>query len=358
MVYAPVCIPTLNRVKHLSRCIESLQACKYADETELVIGVDFPSKDNHIKGWLEIKKYVKTIEGFKKVTVFIRKANVGIHENYRLLREYAFANYDRMIFSEDDNVFSPCFLDYINHALEKFKDDPDVWGICSYFPSEYIDLSCYTSNIIKIKGYYCDYGSGIWKDKFEKRQNSIHIPYQKYVCSQGKKLEIFKSYLSLFFLFINIKDIHPDLQGPCDISYAVSSILNEKYYIVPTIPIVKNIGYDGTGAYCGEIADDPYSAREITEKKSYEFVIGEDFETQKEAISKEHSEERGWREDSRGEFLDVYNRNKLPRLINCYERFGYNFGEFARRQIKGSRMFEFFMKHFPRPIIDFVKNRF
>ena len=53
MVYAPVCIPTLNRVKHLSRCIESLQACKYADETELVIGVDFPSKDNHIKGWLE-----------------------------------------------------------------------------------------------------------------------------------------------------------------------------------------------------------------------------------------------------------------------------------------------------------------
>lgn len=358
MVFAPVCIPTLNRVEHLIKCIESLKACKYADKTELVIGVDCPIRDDHIKGWLEVKKYVKTIDGFKKVTVFFREVNVGIHENYRLLREYAFANYDRMIFSEDDNVFSPCFLDYMNHALEKFEDDPEVWAICSFFQSEYIDLSNYTSNVIKIKGYYCDYGSGTWKDKFEDKKNSIHVPYQKYVCSQGKKLEVFKRYLSLFYLFVTIKDSYPELQGPCDISYAISSILNNMYYIVPTVPIVKNIGYDGTGTYCGGAEEDLYSGREITEEKSYKFVINEDFEKEKEKISEKHSEERGWREDSRGEFLSMYYRNKLPKLINCYQRFGYRVGEFARRQIKGGKLFNLFMRYSPRFIIDFVKDKF
>lgn len=357
MTFAPVCIPTLNRISHLSKCVESLKACEYANKTELVIGVDYPTKDEQIKGWLEVKKYVKTIDGFERVTVFFRKANVGIHENYRLLREYAFANYDRMIFSEDDNVFSPCFLDYMNNSLEKFKSDPEIWGICSFFQSEYIDLSSYTSNIIKIKGYYCDYGSGIWKDKFEKRKNSIHVPYQKYVCSQGKKLRVFKSYLSLFFLFVRIKDVYPDLQGPCDISYAVSSILNDKYYIVPTIPIVKNIGYDGTGTYCGEVEEDLYSSREITQEKRYEFVINEDFETEKEIISERHSEARGWRADSRGEFLSLHHRNKVPLLIDCYEKFGYGLSEFMRKQIVGRRLFKFFMRHVPRPMIDFVKNK-
>lgn len=358
MIYAPVCIPTLNRVEHLSKCVESLKACKYADQTELVIGVDAPAKDEHIEGWLDVRKYVKTIDGFKKVTIFFRKDNVGIHENYRLLREYAFANYNRMIFSEDDNVFSPCFLDYMDNALERFKDDPEVWGICSFFQSEYIDLSDYTSNVIKIKGYYCDYGSGTWRDKFEEKRKSIQVPYQKYVCNLGNKLEVFRKYLSLFSLFIKITDYYPDLQGPCDISYAISSILNDKYYIVPTKPIVKNIGYDGTGTYCGDMEKDPYSDRVISQEESYEFVIHEDFEIQKEAISESHSEERGWREDSRGEFLSTYYRKRLPRLINCYERFGYRFGEWARRQINGGRLFNFFMRHAPRSLIDFIKSRF
>lgn len=356
MIFAPICIPTLNRAKHLSKCVESLKACQYADQTELIISVDCPSKDEQIKGWLDVKKYVRSIDGFKKVTLLFQKENVGINENYRLLREYAFEKYDRMIFSEDDNVFSPCFLDYMDNALEKFKDDPDVWGICSFFQSEYIDLSDYASNIIKIKGYYCEYGSGTWRDKFEEKCNSISSPYQKYVCNLGNKLEVFRKYLSLFYLFVRIIDVYPDLQGPCDISYAVSSILNNKYYIVPTLPIIKNIGYDGSGTYCGE-ENRLYSTRAISKRKTYKFVIGDDFEAQKEEISERHSEERGWREDSRGEFMGIYNRKLALRLINCYKKFGYRFGEFMRKQVKDGRLFNWIWKHTPRSLVNYVKNK-
>lgn len=357
MIFAPVCIPTLNRIEHLSKCVESLKACTHADETELVISIDYPSKDDQVKGWLDVKKYVKTICGFKKVTIFTQTENVGIHENYRLLREYAFANYDRMVFSEDDNVFSRCFLDYMNNALEKYADDPDVWGICSFFQSEYIDLSDYTSNVIKIKGYYCEYGSGAWRDKFEQKIKSIQVPYQKKVCNMGNKLEVFRKYLSLFYLFIRIKDFYPELQGPCDISYAVSSILNDKYYIVPTESIVKNIGYDGTGTYCGA-EDEVYFKRKISKNTEYKLIINEDFEKRKDEISESHSEERGWREDSRGEYIGVTYRKRASHLISCYEKYGYRFGEFLRRQVENGRLFNSVWAHAPHSIIDFVKKLF
>lgn len=38
MVYAPVCIPTLNRYEHLKELIESLQQNSWAQYTDLYIG--------------------------------------------------------------------------------------------------------------------------------------------------------------------------------------------------------------------------------------------------------------------------------------------------------------------------------
>ena len=104
--------------------------------------------------------------------------------------------------------------------------------------------------------------------------------------------------------------------------------------------------------------DDPYSRRPISDDSNYEIVMNADFELMKDEISESHSEERGWREDSRGEFLDTYNRKKMPRLINCYKKYGYYFGEFARKEIRNGRLFHFFMRHSPRALINFVKKMF
>lgn len=47
MVYAPVCIPTLNRYEHLKELIESLQRNPWAQYTDLFIGLDFPPGEKY-----------------------------------------------------------------------------------------------------------------------------------------------------------------------------------------------------------------------------------------------------------------------------------------------------------------------
>lgn len=50
-IYAPVIIPTLNRIEHLKRCIESLEKNTGADKTEVFVSLDFPPSDKYLQGY-------------------------------------------------------------------------------------------------------------------------------------------------------------------------------------------------------------------------------------------------------------------------------------------------------------------
>ena len=146
--YAPVIIPTLNRYEHFKRCLESLEECTGAKMTNVYVALDFPPSEKYIEGWKKIDAYLVEKEqsnGFNKLFIIRREQNCGIgHDksNFSLLRSYVMSLYDRYIVTEDDNVFSPNFLDYINKGLELYKDDMRVLQVCAYnyqieFPSSY-----------------------------------------------------------------------------------------------------------------------------------------------------------------------------------------------------------------------------
>ena len=132
MTYYPVIIPTLNRYEHFKRCVESLACNTHADKTELVIGLDYPPSEKYEEGYKKIKEYIPSIVGFKKVTVFERSENYGAGRNFRELKKYVFDHYDAVILTEDDNEFSPCFLDYMNNALKKYNANKEVTCVTGY----------------------------------------------------------------------------------------------------------------------------------------------------------------------------------------------------------------------------------
>ena len=66
MSYAPIMIPTLCRYEHLVKCVESLAANSLASETELYIGLDYPTKESHWEGYRKIEQYLVSIEGLSK----------------------------------------------------------------------------------------------------------------------------------------------------------------------------------------------------------------------------------------------------------------------------------------------------
>ena len=132
MVYAPIAIPTLNRIEHLKRCIESLQNNLWAQYTTLIISVDFPPENKYVEGYNKVCEYLKEgINGFYSVDIIYQKANLGAYDNESFLSEYIAEKYDRYIFTEDDNEFSPNFIEYIDKGLELFENDEKVMAICA-----------------------------------------------------------------------------------------------------------------------------------------------------------------------------------------------------------------------------------
>ena len=161
--FAPIIIPTLNRYEHLKRCVESLAKCTHADKTELVIGLDYPPSEKYVEGWIRVKDYVSTIHGFKTVTILSANTNLGFTKNWRKCIDYVFQKYDTYIFSEDDNEFSPCFLDYADKALTRYWDDTRVSAVCGYnFP---VNMSNYDKNIY-FHHQFSAWGVARWKHKY------------------------------------------------------------------------------------------------------------------------------------------------------------------------------------------------
>lgn len=265
--FAPVLIPTLNRYAHLKRCVESLSRCTHADKTELIIGLDYPPSEKYFEGWESICEYVSKINGFKKVTILKREENFGAVKNLDNLREYASTKYDCFIMTEDDNEFSPNFLDYINKGLEKYKDNPNIFAICGYnYP---VDMSTYSYDYY-FSHNFAAWGYGSWFNKLEKvfklikKDNYIINFYKKYPFKY-----YFKNHLRLMELSARIGD------GFLGDMYITSYLHGSNVFTVfPKISLVRNWGHDGTGINCGKVKtgiEDLYSKQEIDDRDIFPF---------------------------------------------------------------------------------------
>lgn len=271
-IYAPVKVTTLCRYEHFKRCIESLSRCTGANETELFIGLDYPAKKEHWPGYNKISSYVYTIKGFKEVHVFRREVNYGPLKNSRDLSETISKRFDRYIATEDDNEFSPNFLEYMNGYLEKYKDNPQVLYICGYYyPFEKANIKdSYPYKSFPMKSYNA-WGSGSW---FYKREKVAGFADNSKVRGYLQDSKLIRK---LFKLKLNVI-VHRMLQryqsGACgDLLIRSYVALNNCYCIFPRVSKVRNNGFDGSGLNC--YVNESYKQQSIDTDTTFQI---EDFE--------------------------------------------------------------------------------
>lgn len=243
MTCYPVIIPTLNRYTHFKRCVESLARNTHADKTELVIGLDYPPAAKYEEGYRHIKAYLPQIKGFKKVTVFEREANLGAVKNNQLLMDYVFEHYDAVISTEDDNEFSPCFLDFMNKMLARYRDDPRVYNVSGYLPSDFEGIS--TTGLLFTKEYNA-WGSGTWKHKsptFEERRLLVH----RILGSVTMSWKSFTTYPAAFRMMMRMVSLGA-MWG--DVTKSQINIFNGTLQVRPATSLSRNWGYDGSGVNC------------------------------------------------------------------------------------------------------------
>ena len=110
MSLSPIVLFVYNRLDHTKQTIESLQKNELANESELFIYSDAPKNETALEKVKEVRKYIKTITGFKKITIIERDKNWGLANSIidgvtKIVNEY-----EKIIVMEDDLITSPFFL--------------------------------------------------------------------------------------------------------------------------------------------------------------------------------------------------------------------------------------------------------
>lgn len=243
--FAPVLIPTLNRFNHFVRCIDSLVSCTYAKKTDLYIALDYPANETHWIGYLKIKKHIEKLHGFKSITIIERNVNLGSEQNSKESMKSIFIKYDKLILIEDDNVFAPSFLSFVNKGLDIYKDRIDIFSVTGYnspFP-----MPIWYQKDAYLRTAFTGWGVGIWRNKWEKVNWTLNN---------------FKSILSTKEIFKILKKDYqrylPQLLRIRDTGHITGDgliflylLYNNMYSIYPVKTRVRNTGHDGSGVNCG-----------------------------------------------------------------------------------------------------------
>lgn len=260
--FAPILIPTLNRYDHFKSCISSLKKCLYSDQTDLFIALDYPSKEEQNDGYFKIINFLNSnISGFNTVTIYKRNVNYGAFKNVMDAQNQIFQDYKSIIISEDDNEFSPNFIDYMNTGLIKFEHDPRIYSICGYKHPIIIPRD-YKENYFIYKGFSA-WGFAVWKDKFKtsfySKNELVEFLSLKSNISELNKISN-RHYFNIIEAIIKNKSRFGDF------TYFLTNTKYNTYSIFPTISKVKNNGNDGSGVNCVEKTND----------KSFDQILDED----------------------------------------------------------------------------------
>lgn len=250
-IYAPVLIPTQNRYNHFKQCLESLELCTGADKTDVYVALDYPPNDKYVEGWKQISEYLAVKErnnAFLKLHVIRRQYNYGVFtdkSNSKTLLNEVKKTHDRFIFSEDDNVFCPNFLEYINKGLEKYKNNSKVLAITGYtqpYPFKSDDNTYFFHSTD-----FSAWGYGMWYDKLDKITDEIRRGFFKETLSFRNVYKFYHHGLNRLqqYVLYSFSDYHHFPLIDCVLTCYM--IVNDMYVTVPVKSKVRNIGWDEMG---------------------------------------------------------------------------------------------------------------
>lgn len=247
MKNAPVVIFAYNRKEHLRRTIESLINNSRAKETDLIIYGDGPRDLEDEKPVHEVRELIDSISGFKKITRFFCDQNIGLAQSIVTGMGYILSRFEKAIIVEDDLIVSPFYLQFMNEALEKYKDDERVGSICAYF----YPIKGKLPETFFLREADC-WGWATWRRSW-KLFNPDGSALLSAIEREGKQddFDVRGSYPYTQML----RDQITGKNNSWAIRWQASLFLADKLTLYPGRSLVQNIGFDGSGEHCGTTSD-------------------------------------------------------------------------------------------------------
>lgn len=129
MTPAPILLFVYNRPEHVRHAIASLQQNKLAAQSQLFIYSDAARDPESRDAVEQTRQFIRTIDGFASITIIERKENWGLARSIIDGVTTQLDRFGRVIVLEDDLIVAPYFLQFMNDALETYKDEPRIGHI-------------------------------------------------------------------------------------------------------------------------------------------------------------------------------------------------------------------------------------
>lgn len=244
--FCPIVIFAFNRPDSLKATIKSLLNNKEASKSDLYVFVDGPrsNKPEDNDNVQSVRDFVQTIKGFKSVTYYFSDINRGLAPSVIDGVTKIMDIYKRAIIVEDDLFVAPRFLQFMNLALNKFKDDKRIFqisGYCSKLKNKFVK-----SQDIFLNSRAQSWSWGTWEDRW----NSIDWEVRDY-----EELKSNKNLIAAFNkhgsdLFNMLRNYMEGKNSSWYVRFCYAMHKQNKYTVCPTLSLVKNEGFNEKSTHC------------------------------------------------------------------------------------------------------------
>ena len=247
-MFAPVVLFVYNRLDHTTNVIDSLRKNLLAKETDLYVFSDAAKTENGLGKVNAVREYIRKAdwrESFQSVTVVEAEKNKGLAKSIIGGVTDILEKYGKVIVVEDDLVLSPYFLNYMNGALDYYKDAPEVWSISGdSFPMK--SLKKYPHDVFySYRG--SSWGWATWLDRWVKTDWEVK-DYQVFAQDKERQKHFNLGGADLTGM------LGLQMEGKIN-SWAIRWVYTQSnlnmYTVYPKNSYILNEGCDGTGTNSG-----------------------------------------------------------------------------------------------------------
>lgn len=253
---APVVVFCYNRPNHVEQTLEALSRNELSDQSVLYIYCDGPkvdASDEQLQKIAEVRKVVRKCQWCQEVHIIESEINKGLAKNIIDGVSDVISKYGRVIILEDDLLTSPYFLNYMNSALDMYETYPSVFSISANRPpvnKMEIPQDYEYDVFVSLRPFST--GWATWKSKWERIDWSMN--YLEDFLQHSSQIEAFNRGGDDLTAMLCMQREHKI--DSWAIRYAFQHFYHHAVSILPCVPYVDNIGFDGTGIHSGTDEED------------------------------------------------------------------------------------------------------
>ena len=239
----PVALFCYARPEHTRRTLHALAANELAGTTDVYAFADGPRSERDAQAVAATREVLRDARGFRSLEIIERETNLGLAKNISDGVGRTIALDGTCIVVEDDIVTARSFLRYMNMALAKYRDEPEVWHIAGWnYPIDPAGLP----EAFFWRAMNC-WGWATWEDRWAHFGRDTAAIGSAITSEQTR-------YVNLDGATDFFSQFEDNARGRTEtwaIFWYLTIAMRKGLCLNPTVSLVENIGLDGSGEHCG-----------------------------------------------------------------------------------------------------------